>query len=89
MENGITKRKSAYERIRQITFFKESWVPKERTGIFKVSNAWLNLWNNMVEENVGIEKQNSKKGFEKNEHAWSVEGVLWVSPFQIVLPVHI
>ena len=27
----------------------------------------------------GVEKQNSKKGFEKPEHACSMEGVLWVS----------
>ena len=26
-----------------------------------------------------VEKQNSKKGFERNEHACYVEGVLWVS----------
>ena len=38
----------------------------------------------MVEENVGVEKQNSKKGFEKNEHACIVEGVLG---FLIFLPV--
>ena len=30
----------------------------------------------MVEEKAGVEKQNSKKGFEKNEHACIVEGVL-------------
>ena len=33
----------------------------------------------MVEEKAGVEKQNSKKGFEKNEHAYIVEGVSWVS----------
>ena len=32
----------------------------------------------MLEEKAGAEKQNSKNGFEKNEHACSVEGVLWV-----------
>ena len=32
----------------------------------------------------GVEKQNSKKGFEKNEHACIAEGVLG---FQIFLPV--
>ena len=39
----------------------------------------MNLCNNMVEEKAGVEKQNSKKGFEKNEHACSVEGVFVVS----------
>ena len=68
-----------YERIRQITFFRVSWVPKQRTGIFKVSNTCTNLYNNMVEEKAGVEKQNSEKGFEKNEHACSVEGVFVVS----------
>ena len=33
----------------------------------------------MVEEKAGVEKQNSKKGFEKNEHACIMEGVSWVS----------
>ena len=62
--------------FRQITFFKVFRVPKQRTGIFKVSNTWTILCNNMVEEKAGIEKQNSKKGFEKNEHAcsWSFVG---------------
>ena len=33
----------------------------------------------MAEEKVGVRKQNSKKGFKKNEHAYIVEGVSWVS----------
>ena len=74
-----SKRKSVYERIRQITFFRVSRVPKQWTGIFKVSNTCMNLCNNMVEEKAGVEKQNSKKGFKKNEHAYIVEGVSWVS----------
>ena len=40
----------------------------------------------MVEENAGVAKQNSKKGFEKNEHACVVEGVLG---FRISLPIRI
>ena len=36
------------------------------------------MCNNIVEEKAEVEKQNSKKGFEKNETACSVEGVLWV-----------
>ena len=38
----------------------------------------------MVEEKAGVEMQNSKKRFEKNEHACIVEGVLG---FRIFLPV--
>ena len=49
-----------------------------------MSNTCQNLCNNMVEEKAGVEKQNSKKGFEKNEHACIVEGVLG---FRIFLPV--
>ena len=30
----------------------------------------------MMGKKAGVEKQNSKKGFEKNEHACIVEGVL-------------
>ena len=51
---------------------------------FNVSNAWRNMWNMMMEEKAGAERQNSEKGFEKNEHACSVEGVLG---FRIFLPV--
>ena len=29
----------------------------------------------MVEEKAGVKRQNSKKGFEKNKHACSMEGV--------------
>ena len=77
------KRKSTYERIRQITF-RVSWVPKQWTGIFKMSNTCTISFNNMVEEKAGVKMQNSKKEFEKNEHAYIVEGVL---EFRIFLPV--
>ena len=40
----------------------------------------------MMAENAGFDRQNSKKGFEKNELACRVKGVLW---FQIGLPVSI
>ena len=46
---------------------------------FNVSNAWRNMWNMMMEEKAGAERQNSEKGFKKNEHACSVEGVFVVS----------
>ena len=65
--------------LRQITFFKVSLVSKRCSGFFNVSNAWINLWNRMMEEKAGVERQNSKKGFEKNEHACSVQGVFVVS----------
>ena len=58
--------------------FKVSRVPKQCSGIFEVSNAWINLWNNMMEEKAGVKKQNSKKGFEKNDHSCSMEGILLV-----------
>ena len=66
--------------IGQITFLRVSRVPKQWTGIFKVSNTCTNLCNNMVEEKAGVKKENSKKGFEKNEHACIVEGILgfWI-----------
>ena len=42
--------------------------------------AWTNMWNKMMEEKAGVERQNSKKGFEKNEHACNAEGVFVVLP---------
>ena len=39
------------------------------------------MWNQMMEENEGFKKQNSKKGFEKNQHACSMEDFFVVSDF--------
>ena len=42
-ENGKTKEKCVRKdcsKFRQITFFRVSRVPKQWTGIFKVSNTW-------------------------------------------------
>ena len=73
-ENGIKIEKvlaKAQANFGQITFL--------RVSRFKVSKTWTNSCDNMVEEKAGVEKQNSKKGIEKNEHACSVEGNLLVS----------
>ena len=63
--------------LRQIVFFSEylrfQKQIRQLTGIFQVSNAWTKLWKNMVEEKAVVKKQNSKRGFEKKEHACSVE----------------
>ena len=45
---------------------------------FNLLIAWANMWNKMMEETSGVERQNSKKGFEKNWHFCSVEGVFVV-----------
>ena len=83
-----SKRKSVYERIRQVTFFRVSRVPKHQTGIFKVSNTYTNMCNNMVKKKkAGIKKQNSAKGFEKNEHSCIVKGVLGFRILPKFLPV--
>ena len=37
------------------------------------------MWHNMIEEKEGVERPNSEKGFEKNEHACIVERVSVVS----------
>ena len=66
--------------ISQITFFRVSRDPKRCSGIFNVLKAWTNMWNKMMEEKAGVERQNSKKGFEKNEHACNAEGVFVVLP---------
>ena len=72
--------------LRQITFFRASWVPKRCSGIFNVSNAWTNKWNKMMEEKEGVKRQNCKKGFEKNELACNMQRFLCSL---IPLPVHI
>ena len=64
MWKWYNKRKSACEMLRQITFLRVSLVPKRCSGIFNVSNAWTNMWNKMMEEKAGVERQNSKKEFE-------------------------
>ena len=40
----------------------------------------------VTEEKAGVKEHNSKKAFEKNEHACSMEGIFEVS-FRIPLPV--
>ena len=45
----------------KITFFRVSWVPKQCSRIFKVSNACTNLWNHMMEETAGSRRRNPKK----------------------------
>ena len=50
--------------LKQITFFRVSWVLKGCSGIFNVWNAWTNIWNNLKKmKKEGVERQNSKKGF--------------------------
>ena len=41
----------------------------------------------MMEEKSGFKKQNSKKGFQKNGHARSVEGILLVSVLNFRIPL--
>ena len=43
-----------------------------------MTNVLANMWNKMMEEKAGVERQNSNKGFEKKEHACRVEGVFLV-----------
>ena len=37
----------------------------------------------VLQEKAGVEKQNSKKGSDKNEHACNVDGVSWVSDLRL------
>ena len=62
--------------LMQITFFRVSLVLKRCTGIFEVSNAWINLWNTMMKKGE-VKKQNSRNGFEKKVHACRVEEVVF------------
>ena len=75
-KNGMTKQKLLKVQLRSsnITFFRVSRVPERCTGIFKVSNAWTNMRNKMMEEKAWDRVQNSKKRFEKNEYACSSDG---------------
>ena len=59
--------------LRQINLFRVSRVPQRCSGIFKVSNAWTNMWNKMMKEKERVKRQNSKK------HADIVEKVSVVS----------
>ena len=46
-----------------------------------------NMLNKMMEEKAGAERQNSKKGFEKNGYSSIVESLREFLWFQIPLPV--
>ena len=63
--------------LRQITFFRVSRVPKQCSGISNVSNAWINMWNKMIEEKAGFERQNSKKGFQRRSMPAAWREFLW------------
>ena len=71
MRKWHNKGKSARKMLKQITFFRVSRVPKRCCGIFVCQ--MLGQTCGTMEEKAGVEGQNSKKGFEKNEHACSVE----------------
>ena len=81
-EKGITRQKqlskSASKMLRQINFFRICMVPKQCTGIFHVKcidkTCGTRWWKKTLES-----RQNSKKGFEKNELACTVEGIFLVS----------
>ena len=55
----------ACKRLRLSTFFIVSRVSERCTQIFKASNDWKNMCNKMIAENVGVNKQNSKKGLKR------------------------
>ena len=69
-----------------VTFFRVSLVQKLCSGIFNMWNAGINMWNKMMEEKAGVERQNSNKGFERMSMSaltlhWlcNMEGVFMVS----------
>ena len=68
----------------QITFFRVSWVPKQWTGIFKVSNTCTNLCNNMMEEKSGSRSRIPRKDL-KRMSSW-VSDFLPVSYFKAAGP---
>ena len=83
-KTGVTKEKSL-KKVQENHLFKVFRVPERCTGIFNVSNACTKMLNKLIEENEGVKKQKSKKGFEKNEHACSIEGVfLLLDSVQVV-----
>ena len=55
----------ACKRLRLSTFFIVSRVSERCTQIFKASNDWKNMCNKRIAENVGVNKQNSKKGLKR------------------------
>ena len=62
----------------------------DRSVTLKVSNTWTNLWNNIVEENVGIQRQNSKPNPRKDSKRMSMPAA-WreFCGFRIGLPVRV
>ena len=70
--------------LRQITFFRVSQVPKRFSVAilwnFQCVNAWTNIWNKMMEEDTGVERQNSKKGVERMSMpaAWREFSWFWI-----------
>ena len=71
---------------RQITFFRVSWVPKQCSGIFNVSNAWTNMWNKLMEKRQGSRGRTPRKDLKRMSMpaVWTL--LREFSWFQIPLP---
>ena len=72
--------------FRQITIVKVFRVPKQCAGIFEVSNAWINVWSNMMEEKAGSRSRIQKKGSKRMSKPGALREFFW---FWIPAPVRI
>ena len=51
--------------MKPLPFSEYLWFKSDALEFFQCVKAGTNMWNKMMEEKVGVERQNSKKGFER------------------------
>ena len=78
-EKGIAKEKKCLRNAQTNHLFQCMSDSKEMHWNFQSVKCLGELVEQCDGEKAGVEKQNSKKGFEKNEHPCRVEGVFVVS----------
>ena len=80
-ENGRTKEKLLAKCSGKSPFSKHPWFQSDALefSTCQMLGQTCGTSLKMMEEKAWVERQNSKKGLEKNEHACSVEGVFVVS----------
>ena len=85
-ENGITREKVLAKCSGKSPLSEHLGFQSDASGIFNASNAWTNMWNKMMKEKAGAERQNFKKGFDRMSMPAAWREYSW---FRIFLPVRI
>ena len=73
----LHKGEQCLRKLREISFFRVSLVPEQCTENFKMSDAWMNMWNKMTKDKSGGQEAEFHERVLK-EAAWRGPGVFEV-----------